>query len=247
MDDLSNDVSIVRIHGEREEWPNNAAQCLSVMGETLQCSYWADEETLKERAYSLQELADCRFRVTYFFQGQTLFYSSLLEAALDTLGLVRFRVLAQKVFDRNLKLYNNRMGFLRRAVDLYLRRIADQENQESPLDDRQVFTMYDFLVDLYGERIRNSEQLFPAIDHARFMIDSWVQSEELEFVEGYSTSARFRVTPKAAATIASHELEMRKHRDSLLPAWIAAFAAVVAIIVSVTLWLFAGANGTPTS
>lgn len=85
---------------------------------------------------------------------------------------------------------------------------------------------------IYGERIMNSDRAGDCITEIRYALISFKQSGEIEFPEDGVLVNEFTITPKIFETLATHELEMQKHRATVRTARWQAFASILLVILT---------------
>lgn len=179
------------------------------------------------------EITNAAYKIILHKKGWNLHYSSLLEAAFNLSGWFYVRRFTQAIYNRRLSEYDDQIGVLKAAQSIKKARImSDDDSINEILTGNVPLSCDAMLKRLYGDQITLSPMYYPYCELLEQSVMAWIESGEMARASENSGTTSFVVTPKALNTLAEHQLNMRKHDDSVRPAKIAAGAAVIVIIVT---------------
>lgn len=182
----------------------------------------------------IAEITNPAYKVVLHKKGWNLHYASLLEAASDLAGLFYLRRFRQAIYNRRVTEYDDQIGVLKAAQAMKKERLtADDESMHEILTANVPISRDAMLKRLYGNQITLSPMYYPYYKLLEHSILAWIDSGEMAHAsQNNPASTSFIVTPKALNTLAEHQLNMQKHRDSVRPAKIATIVAIVAVILT---------------
>ncbi len=235
IDALDNNYALIRLYTSAEGVEENGVDIHNIEDGVIY-GRTARGEDAHDIEVPVSSVSDAKYRVYLYKKGWALQYTSLSEATLDLFGGFHLRRLTQAIYNRRLAVYEDRIGILEAALALKKERImADEASLSEILTGDNPLTIDSLLARVYGNKITNSPDYWSYRKLLEFGVESWIDTNELsrEFRDRSSTGdSRFIVTRRALATLATHELDMQKHRDSTRVAKIAAGAAIAAIVVA---------------
>ena len=232
LDDPSNNYAFVKIASDHPDFEGANIDVLQITDGKI-IGKQRGGENVSDVQVPVAEITDASYKVILHKGGWNLWYTSLKEAAFDLAGGFYLKRITQTLYDRRLTEYDDQIGVLKAATALRKARLlSEDETMTEIVTGNSPIGRDELLRKIYGNKINLSPMYYAYLKALEISIDAWIESGEFAKASDNPASTRFIVKPKALNTLAEHQLNMRKHWDSIRPAWIAALAAAVAAAVT---------------
>ena len=234
-EDPTNNFAFLTIFAIHPSLPEKKGGIHRITNESVIC--WAGEQA-GEVEIPIAEISSPKYRIRLYKRGWNIHYESLLEAAIDLAGRFYLKRLVQSIYNKRLQIYEDRIGVLKAALDIKKELLlSGDESFAGFAHGDHPIRRTALLSRIYGNRISLSPSYSSYYEVLGFHLDAWIESGELAQPPQGGDPSKFVVTPKSINTIAQHELDMQKHRDTLRPAKIVAVTSMV-IVVATLLQLY---------
>ncbi len=231
----------ISVLGSTNEHKDAYIRAWDVRGDTVSYMWWAEGATNVRGTEATCKFVDLKWNtlnVRHRYRTWDIRYSKIYEAFWhDILHLPLLKWWLQKL--RNIFLRpvspDYRMDLLKLIIRLHSRQVP--------------ITIIDLLVNIHGSAIRLSNDFSQHQKHLQFLLDSLKDSGDvllrnenntMQFIDG----GTILPTPKSAATIATFNEDLRRHRDVVKLSkrqswlgWVMFAIATVTLIVEVRKWL----------
>lgn len=216
---------------------NDEAPCVieSISSDSVTCVYFDESAQKNVVTVPLSECLTKRIEIKYYRPGFNVAYHNIYEPLGDLLGGIHFRRIGQRLFDTRLKTVEGQMRILKHAVDLHKSGFgAEFPPLEEIISGKRHIRLHDLMAYIHGEKLLESTKYNEHIQRLEFQVRALIESGDLTLVGDYSSFSRFAVSPQAINTLAAHELEMRKFRDS--QKWVKWLVLITAIYAAATIF-----------
>lgn len=227
LDDPANNYAFIHVYDDHPSLDGERMHIFRIENGTI-IGKKGSGETVEDVELPISEFKNPAYKVILHKKGWNLHYSSLLEAAIDLVGWFYVRRFTQAMYDRRLTEYDDQIGLLQAATANKKARLLSEDDSIVEIISGNVHISRDAIMRrLYGNKIILSPMYYPYYKLLEHSIFAWIDSGEMAPAsENNPGSTKFGLTPKALNTLAEHQLNMRKHHDSVRPAKIAAGAAI---------------------
>ena len=165
-----------------------------------------------------------QFEVIHFFRSARTEYSGVRDFLFgDVTHLTRRFWLGERVkqwlFNKTSKFRQDRISLLRTLLETHIKRVEESENAFSAPSSMSEILIFETT---FGSRAFGHPEFNRRWAAFKIIVDSLVESGDLRRVDN-----RITVAPKAIETLANHELQERRHNDSVRQNWLMLTLTVV--------------------